>query len=68
MRFALDHTRALDGRSLADVSAPVVPQSSNVGLVGYSHGGNATLVCAGQDGAQIGVLAVVCELADRGYG
>jgi hypothetical protein len=47
----------MDGRTLADVVEPIVPQNDNVGLIGYSHGGNAALAVAGMYGQQISSLA-----------
>lgn len=45
--FATGAAKALDGRSLAEISAPIAPQPGNAGLLGWSNGGNqAVLVLA----------------------
>lgn len=76
IRFALGESKALDGRTLADLVKPIVPQGNNVGLVGYSHGGNAALAVAGVYGQEISSLAWIvnwespvgdgCVTADAG--
>lgn len=56
-RFALGLTTTNGGRALAQIVSPVTPLSGNVGLVGLSNGGNATLVAAGLHGADMSGLA-----------
>jgi len=57
VRFAMGKIKTFDGSALADIVHPIVPLSNNVGMVGYSHGGNATLTCAGIHGEKISSLA-----------
>ena len=57
IRFALGKVKTFDGSTLADIVHPIIPQYNNVGLTGYSHGGNATLTAAGIYGSEISSLA-----------
>ncbi|MBC7188252.1 MAG: T9SS type A sorting domain-containing protein [Calditrichaeota bacterium] len=57
VRFALGLSTDTSGRSLAELVAPIVPLSTNVGMVGWSNGGNATLGVAGVHGSELTGLA-----------
>jgi len=48
IRFAMGKTTDIFDNSLSDLSCSVIPLSDNVGLVGLSNGGNATLAAAGK--------------------
>ncbi|MDZ7725622.1 MAG: hypothetical protein U5R06_23060 [candidate division KSB1 bacterium] len=47
VQFALGQTTDSSGSTLADYCETISPLQSNVGLVGWSNGGNATLAAAG---------------------
>jgi hypothetical protein len=55
--FAQGKRRTTDGRSLAELCGEVIPLPGNVGLIGWSNGGNVCMVCAGLFGAEFPDLA-----------
>ncbi|MDZ7303680.1 MAG: T9SS type A sorting domain-containing protein [candidate division KSB1 bacterium] len=57
IRFALGTTTDVNGKKLSQLVNPIVPLASNVGLVGWSNGGNGTLGVAGVHGSEIAGLA-----------
>jgi len=57
IRFALGELADEDGNFLADIIQPIQPLASNVGLIGFSHGGNSAISVAGVHGAEISSLA-----------
>jgi len=57
IRFALGEWHDTQGKSLSDITAPITPLPTNVGLIGLSHGGNSTISVAGVHGAEISTLA-----------
>ncbi|MDZ7307722.1 MAG: T9SS type A sorting domain-containing protein [candidate division KSB1 bacterium] len=57
IRFALGTTADANGKKLSQLVNSIVPLASNVGLVGWSNGGNATLGVAGVHGGEIAGLA-----------
>ena len=57
IRFAGgDHVDS-DGNTLSDLTSPVVPLGTNIGLVGWSNGGNTNICVAGRYGNEIANLA-----------
>ncbi|MDZ7367155.1 MAG: T9SS type A sorting domain-containing protein [candidate division KSB1 bacterium] len=61
IRFALGTTADVNGKKLSQLVNPIVPLASNVGLVGWSNGGNATLAVAGVHGSEIAGLAWIAN-------
>lgn len=57
VRFAMGKIPDRDGKYLRDLTGSVAPSSSNVGLCGWSNGGNATLTTAGMFGGELAGLA-----------
>lgn len=57
IRFALGKLADLNGKYLSDIVTPIVPLHSNVGLIGYSNGGNTNICVAGVHGGEIDELA-----------
>ncbi len=57
VRFALGLTADVNGKYLKDLTADITPLSNNVGLCGWSNGGNATLTTAGLYGKALNNLA-----------
>ena len=57
IRFALGLIRDQTERSLTDIVAPIVPLSTNVGIIGYSNGGNTNICVAGIHGEDIAEMA-----------
>lgn len=57
IRFALGTLADQDGKSLSEIVAPINPLYSNVGLIGYSNGGNTNICVAGVHGEEIDQLA-----------
>lgn len=57
IRFALGTTTDVNGKKLSELVSPIQPLAANVGLVGWSNGGNATLCVAGAYGNEIAGLA-----------
>ncbi|MCR4437743.1 MAG: hypothetical protein QHJ34_01700 [bacterium] len=57
VRFAFGLSTDTAGRGLAQLVPPIVPLSTNIGLVGWSNGGNATLGVAGIHGSELAGLA-----------
>ncbi len=80
VRFALGETGDVDGNTLSDLCGSIQPQLDNVGLCGFSNGGNATLVVAGRYATELTNLAWIvnwespvgdgmptAEAGDKGY-
>jgi hypothetical protein len=57
VRFALGETGDVDNNTLSDLCGSIQPQLNNVGLCGFSNGGNATLTVAGRYGSELSDLA-----------
>lgn len=57
IRFALGELSDKNGQQLSDITFPIKPLYTNVGLIGLSHGGNSTISVAGVHGAEINSLA-----------
>ena len=57
IRFANGTISDIDGNMLAELVAPVTPLYSNVGLIGWSNGGNTNICVAGRFGDEIDYLA-----------
>ncbi len=57
LRFAMGTLADEDGHHLSDLTAPIVPLSDNVGLIGYSNAGNTNICVAGLHGAELSTLA-----------
>ncbi len=57
VRFALGEVADVDGNSLSDLCGSIQPQLDNVGLCGFSNGGNATLAVAGRYAFELSDLA-----------
>lgn len=57
IRFAGNYLTDSDGNTLADLVSPVVPLKTNIGLVGWSNGGNTNICVAGRYGSEIENLA-----------
>ncbi len=57
IRFALGTTTDVNGKKLSELVSPIQPLAANVGLVGWSNGGNATIAVAGLHGSEIAGLA-----------
>jgi hypothetical protein len=55
--FALGKLYDRNGNYLADLVGPIVPLHTNVGLIGYSNGGNTNICVAGIHGNEINGLA-----------
>ena len=55
--YAMGARTDIDGQSLSDLTAPIVPLAENVGLIGYSNSGNTNICVAGIHGAELGQLA-----------
>ena len=55
--FALGQIADRNGQTLADLCGSIIPDASNVGLVGWSNGGNATLSAAGSWASELSDLA-----------
>ena len=56
-RFAMGLITDKDGNALSDLCGNVTPMAGNVGLVGWSNGGNATLSAAGLHASDLSGLA-----------
>jgi len=57
IRFALGELSDKNGEQLSDITFPIEPMYTNVGLIGLSHGGNSTICVAGVHGSEINSLA-----------
>ncbi|MBD3386787.1 T9SS type A sorting domain-containing protein, partial [candidate division KSB1 bacterium] len=57
VRFALGETGDINGNTLSDLCGSIQPQLNNVGLCGFSNGGNAALAVAGRYAAELSDLA-----------
>lgn len=57
LRFAQGHIPDKNGATLSDLVNTIVPLSNNVGLIGYSNGGNTNICVAGVHGEEIPNLA-----------
>jgi hypothetical protein len=57
IRFARGKARDTQGRTLAELCAPIKPLASNVGLLGMSNGGNAAIVAMALHGREFANLA-----------
>ncbi|HPN33376.1 MAG TPA: T9SS type A sorting domain-containing protein [bacterium] len=57
IRFALGAATDQNGKLFSQLAGPIKPMAANVGLVGFSNGGNATIAAAGMYGAHISGLA-----------
>lgn len=57
IRFALGDLTDLSEKTLSDIVSPIVPVYTNVGLIGYSNGGNTNICVAGIHGDEISDLA-----------
>lgn len=57
LRFAMGRIPDATGRFINDLAAPVLPLSGNVGLCGWSNGGNTVLTTAGSYAAAVKGLA-----------
>jgi hypothetical protein len=56
-RFAIGAIRDRNGLTLSQIVAPLVPRYDNVGLTGWSNGGNGTICVAGVHGHEFPSLA-----------
>ncbi|MBN2103236.1 T9SS type A sorting domain-containing protein [bacterium] len=57
IRFAMGQIVDMDGNSLSSLTGSVIPLEDNVGLIGWSNGGNATLSAAGKYAEALSDLA-----------
>jgi hypothetical protein len=57
IRFAMGQTADASGKKISELVYPLIPLANNVGLVGWSNGGNATITVAGLHGREIAGLA-----------
>lgn len=57
IKFALGSKLDLNGKNIDQLVDPTVPLKSNVGIAGWSNGGNATTAVAGIFGKEINSLA-----------
>jgi hypothetical protein len=61
IRFAMAQTADASGKKISELVYPLMPLANNVGLVGWSNGGNATITVAGLHGREIAGLAWIVD-------